>query len=330
MVGHCAVRWWAMGKRSLEQKTAGEDDIRRMREIVREAIRGGALGFSTSRTMLHKTPDGEPVPGTFAAPDELIGIGNVLGEERRGVFEAVPYLDSTEADVIVARGGLDGAGEPRQRPAAHLRNAPDAPVPGPLAHGAGERREGERARRADPAADAGALGGRAVRAGEPDAVGSRRRHLGSAQADPARGKTRRVPLAREAREADRGLEEEPDGRFPAEALLPAPGARRRHPVRSGARGRPDRDRSPARSQPRRSLHGHRARNGRQGALHLPVREPGFRRRGRDALAQGRGARPGGLGRPLRPDHGREPADLLPELLGAREAALLDSSARSRS
>ena len=101
MVGHCAVRWWAMGKRSLEQKHAGEDDIRRMREIVREAIRGGALGFSTSRTLLHKTPDGEPVPGTFAAPDELIGIGNVLGEERRGVFEAVPYLDSTEADVIV-------------------------------------------------------------------------------------------------------------------------------------------------------------------------------------------------------------------------------------
>ena len=101
MVGHCAVRWWAMGKRSLEQKIAGEDDIRRMREIVREAIRGGALGFSTSRTLLHKTPDGEPVPGTFAGPDELIGIGNVLGEEGRGVFEAVPYLDSTESDVIV-------------------------------------------------------------------------------------------------------------------------------------------------------------------------------------------------------------------------------------
>ena len=101
MVGHCAVRWWAMGKRSLEQKIAGEDDIARMREIVREAMRGGALGFSTSRTHLHKTPDGEPVPGTFAAPEELLGIGSVLGEEGRGVFEAVPYLDSTDADVIV-------------------------------------------------------------------------------------------------------------------------------------------------------------------------------------------------------------------------------------
>jgi N-acyl-D-aspartate/D-glutamate deacylase len=102
MVGHCAVRWWTMGKRSLDQKVAGEDDVARMREVVREAIRGGALGFSTSRTMLHKTPDGEPVPGTFAAPAELVGIGDVLGEEGRGVFEAVPFLDSDDADVIVA------------------------------------------------------------------------------------------------------------------------------------------------------------------------------------------------------------------------------------
>ena len=102
MVGHCAVRWWAMGERSLDQKTAGADDIASMRGIVREAIRGGALGFSTSRTHHHKTPDGDPVPGTFAAPDELIGIGGVLGEEGRGVFEVVPFFDSDDADVIVA------------------------------------------------------------------------------------------------------------------------------------------------------------------------------------------------------------------------------------
>jgi len=49
MVGHCAVRWWAMGKRSLEQKHAGEDDIQRMREIVREAVRGGAAHLGTAQ-----------------------------------------------------------------------------------------------------------------------------------------------------------------------------------------------------------------------------------------------------------------------------------------
>jgi N-acyl-D-amino-acid deacylase len=99
MVGHCAVRWWAMGERSLEQRIAGPEDIEAMREIVAEAISGGALGFSTSRTMLHKTPDGEPVPGTFAGIDELMGIARVLREQGRGVFEAVPYLDSDDPEV---------------------------------------------------------------------------------------------------------------------------------------------------------------------------------------------------------------------------------------
>jgi len=98
-VGHCAVRWWAMGKRSLEQKIADPEDVERMREIVREAISNGALGFSTSRTMLHKTPDGEPVPGTFAGIDELMGIARVLEEEGRGVFEAVTHLDSEDPEV---------------------------------------------------------------------------------------------------------------------------------------------------------------------------------------------------------------------------------------
>ncbi len=99
MVGHCAVRWWAMGKRSLEQHIASAEDIERMRETVREAISCGALGFSTSRTLLHKTPDGEPVPGTFAGVEELMGIAKVLAEEGRGVFEAVPYLESKDPDV---------------------------------------------------------------------------------------------------------------------------------------------------------------------------------------------------------------------------------------
>jgi len=99
MVGHCAVRFWAMGKRCLDQKQASAEDIERMREVVADSIRGGALGFSTSRTTIHKTPDGEPIPGTFAAPEELIGIGRVLAEQGKGVFEAVPYLESDDPEV---------------------------------------------------------------------------------------------------------------------------------------------------------------------------------------------------------------------------------------
>ena len=57
---------------------------------MRDGIRAGALGFSTSRTIMHRAVDGEPVPGTFAAEDELFGIGRVLGELGAGVFELAP------------------------------------------------------------------------------------------------------------------------------------------------------------------------------------------------------------------------------------------------
>jgi N-acyl-D-aspartate/D-glutamate deacylase len=58
-----------------------------MAELVRAGLTAGALGFSTSRTIVHRAITGEPVPGTFAAEDELFGIGRVLGELGRGIFE---------------------------------------------------------------------------------------------------------------------------------------------------------------------------------------------------------------------------------------------------
>jgi N-acyl-D-aspartate/D-glutamate deacylase len=90
MVGHCAVRQWAMGERGLEQEPASADDIAGMVPLVDEAIAAGALGFSTSRTLVHRAVDGECVPGTFAAEDELFGIGRVLRELGRGLFELAP------------------------------------------------------------------------------------------------------------------------------------------------------------------------------------------------------------------------------------------------
>lgn len=101
-VGHCAVRWWVMGERSLAETPATSEDIGQMRELVRAALRDGALGFSTSRTRHHRTSEGQPIPGTFAHVDELLGIGRVLQEEGRGVFEVVPYLDATDPAVHLA------------------------------------------------------------------------------------------------------------------------------------------------------------------------------------------------------------------------------------
>jgi N-acyl-D-aspartate/D-glutamate deacylase len=94
MVGHCAVRYWAMGAKSLDNQPATADEIARMHDIVEEAIAGGALGFSTSRTILHRTPEGQPVPGTFAEFDEIMGIARALGTLGRGLVEAAPGIDS--------------------------------------------------------------------------------------------------------------------------------------------------------------------------------------------------------------------------------------------
>jgi N-acyl-D-amino-acid deacylase len=89
-VPHGAVRGFVMGERGARNEPATPEDIDAMADIVRDGIRAGALGFSTSRTLAHRAIDGEPVPGTFAAEDELFGIGSVLGELRTGVFELAP------------------------------------------------------------------------------------------------------------------------------------------------------------------------------------------------------------------------------------------------
>jgi N-acyl-D-amino-acid deacylase len=86
-VPHGPVRAYVMGERGARNEPATPEDIAGMAAIVRAGIRAGALGFSTSRTLAHTAIDGEPVPGTFAAQDELFGIGSVLGELGTGVFE---------------------------------------------------------------------------------------------------------------------------------------------------------------------------------------------------------------------------------------------------
>jgi N-acyl-D-aspartate/D-glutamate deacylase len=105
-VPHGAVRAYVMGERGARNEPATADDIARMAAIVREGIEAGALGFSTSRTITHRAIDGEPVPGTFAAEDELFGIGRVLGELGTGVFELAPAGAAGE-DVVAPEREID-------------------------------------------------------------------------------------------------------------------------------------------------------------------------------------------------------------------------------
>ena len=92
MIGHSALRYYVMGERSLDETPAAEDDIKAMAAVMAEALDGGALGFSTSRSFLHTVPDGTPLPGTFARPAELAGIADVLADRGRGVIEVVPRI----------------------------------------------------------------------------------------------------------------------------------------------------------------------------------------------------------------------------------------------
>jgi N-acyl-D-aspartate/D-glutamate deacylase len=89
-VPHGAVRGYVMGDRGARNEPAGPDDIARMAKIVREGVEAGALGVSTSRTIAHRAIDGEPVPGTYAAEDELFAMGRALHEAGAGVFELAP------------------------------------------------------------------------------------------------------------------------------------------------------------------------------------------------------------------------------------------------
>lgn len=91
LIPHGPVRTYVMGERGAANQGATPEDVAQMAALVREGMRAGALGFSTSRTPLHKASDGELVPGTFAGRDELFGLGHALGPS--GVFHLA--LDHT-------------------------------------------------------------------------------------------------------------------------------------------------------------------------------------------------------------------------------------------
>ncbi len=88
-VPHGAVRAYVLGEREQPGAVPTEEDIAEMARIVEEGVRAGALGFSTSRTVLHKSVDGELVPGTTATAEELVAIGKAMGRAKAAGGHAV-------------------------------------------------------------------------------------------------------------------------------------------------------------------------------------------------------------------------------------------------
>lgn len=105
-IAHGAVRAYAMGERGARNQPADPDDIKAMAKLVQEAIEAGALGFSSSRTIAHTAMDGEPVPGTYAAEDELFALGRAAAAGGAAVFELAPQGAAGE-DIVAPKKELD-------------------------------------------------------------------------------------------------------------------------------------------------------------------------------------------------------------------------------
>ena len=95
-IGHSALRMYVMGRRALGE-TASEDDMRRMALLVQEALKAGALGFSSSRATTHVTPDDTPVASRIADWTEIDRIVAAMAELDAGIFQVGPDIASGPA-----------------------------------------------------------------------------------------------------------------------------------------------------------------------------------------------------------------------------------------
>jgi N-acyl-D-aspartate/D-glutamate deacylase len=111
-VPHGALRVYAMGERGANREPATAEDRAEMARIARESVRAGALGFSTSRTLNHRTSDGQPTPTLTAAEDELLEIALALADVRAGVLQVVSDLRDPEHELGMLRRIVERSARP--------------------------------------------------------------------------------------------------------------------------------------------------------------------------------------------------------------------------
>jgi N-acyl-D-aspartate/D-glutamate deacylase len=114
LLPHASLRLYVMGERALRLEAANEDDMARMRALTAEAMRAGALGFSTSRTIGHKTLAGDPIPSLRAAERELTAIALGMKDAGHGIFEVISDWDAPDVDSEFAllRRVVEASGRP--------------------------------------------------------------------------------------------------------------------------------------------------------------------------------------------------------------------------
>jgi N-acyl-D-aspartate/D-glutamate deacylase len=122
---HGALRVHVMGERGARREVATPEDIAAMGAIAKEAVQAGALGFTTSRTLNHRTSKGEPTPTLTAEADELVGIARAIGEAGTGVLQLVSDFGDLDTEFAMMRRMVAESGRPLSFSLAQSPLAPD-------------------------------------------------------------------------------------------------------------------------------------------------------------------------------------------------------------
>ena len=111
-IPHGALRLHVMGERGARREVATSDDIDAMAQLASEAIEAGALGFTTSRTLNHRTSKGDYTPTLTAEAEELVGIARAIGETGKGVLQGVSDFADVDAEFAIFREMGEASGRP--------------------------------------------------------------------------------------------------------------------------------------------------------------------------------------------------------------------------
>ena len=122
---HAALRVYVMGDRGANREDATDEDISAMAVLAKSAVEAGALGFSTSRTLNHRTSDGQPTPTLTASEKELTGIAMALGEAGKGVLQFVSDFNDPQKEAAMLRRIVERSGRPLSVSLAQADVAPE-------------------------------------------------------------------------------------------------------------------------------------------------------------------------------------------------------------